>query len=124
MKTRSLDGLRVLVVEDEFTVLLMVEHMLVELGCTLAGSASRLREATRMARELELDAAVLDVNINGQSISPVVGTLVDRGIPVVFSTGYGRGGIDPQWRTLPVLQKPYGTEDLRAALQRALETQP
>jgi CheY-like chemotaxis protein len=112
--------MRVFVVEDEFAVLLLVEDMLAELGCVLAGTASRIQDAVAKAGALELDAAVLDVNINGAPVTPVAEVLVARGVPIVFSTGYGRSGIDPSWRDRPVLQKPYRLEELAAALQQAL----
>jgi CheY-like chemotaxis protein len=119
-KFESLSGVRVFVVEDEFAVLLLVEDMLAELGCVLAGTASRMSDAFGKAKELEADAAVLDVNINGEPITPVAELLAERGVPVVFSTGYGRSGIDPRWRDRPVLQKPYRIEEFAAALQMAL----
>lgn len=116
----NLSGVRVFVVEDEFAVLLLVEDMLTELGCELAGTASRMPEAVNMARTAAFDAAVLDVNINGELIDPVAEVLAARKVPMVFSTGYGRGGIDARWRDHPVLQKPYRLEELAVALKRAL----
>ncbi|HEY7457835.1 MAG TPA: response regulator [Xanthobacteraceae bacterium] len=116
----GLTGLRVLIVEDEFAVLLLVEDMLMELGCVLAGTASRISEAIKLARAGEFDAAVLDVNINGEPVDPIAEVLVARKIPMVFSTGYGLGGINVRWREYPVLQKPYRVEELAAALGRAL----
>ena len=118
---QSLAGARVLVVEDEFAVLLLVEDMLTELGCTIAGTASRMSEALGMASGLELDAAVLDVNINGEPVDPVAEVLASRQVPMVFSTGYGRSGITSRWRSCPVLQKPYRTEELATALGRAID---
>ena len=118
---QDLRGVRVFVVEDEFAVLLLVEDMLLELGCELAGTASRMPEALAMAGSIECDAAILDVNINGEMIGPVAEILVARGKPFVFSTGYGRSGIAPELRDWPVLQKPYRPEDFAEALRRALE---
>jgi CheY-like chemotaxis protein len=111
---------RVLVVEDEFAVLLLVEDMLMELGCELVGTASRMAEAVSLAGSAEFDVAVLDVNINGEPINPVAEAVSARGLPMVFSTGYGRSGIDARWREKPVLQKPYRLEDFAAALREAL----
>ena len=116
----NLSGVRVFVVEDEFAVLLLVEDMLTELGCKLAGTASRMPEAINMARTAAFDAAVLDVNINGEVIDPVAEVLATRKVPMVFSTGYGRSGITARWRDHPVLQKPYRLEELAVALRRAL----
>ena len=117
---QELSGVRVLVVEDEFAVLLLVEDMLSELGCELAGTATRLPEALAMAGSTACDAAILDVNINGENVAPVAEALAARGTPIVFSTGYGRSGIDARWRDRPVLQKPYRIEEFAAALRQAL----
>jgi CheY-like chemotaxis protein len=113
-------GVRVLIVEDEFAVMLLVEDMLSELGCQIAGTATRLSEALALAGRADCDAAVLDVNINGENVGPVAAALEERGIPMVFSTGYGRGGLEPRWRGRPVLQKPYRLEEFAAALRVAL----
>lgn len=117
---QGLSGTRVLVVEDEFAVLLLIEDMLSELGCEIAGTATRLSDALRLAGGAECDAAVLDVNINGENVGPVAETLAARGIPMVFSTGYGPSGIEARWRERPALQKPYRIEEFAAALRRAL----
>ena len=102
-------------------MLLLVEDMLLELGCEVAGTASRLQEALAMAGNIECDAAILDVNINGEMIGPVAEILAARGKPFVFSTGYGKSGIAPELLDWPVLQKPYRPEDFAEALRRALE---
>lgn len=91
-----------------------------ELGCELVGTASRMGEAMNMAGSAEFDVAVLDVNINGEPINPVAEAVAARGLPMVFSTGYGRSGVDARWRERPVLQKPYRIEDFAAALQEAV----
>ena len=115
-----LKGVRVFVVEDEFAVLLLVEDMLAELGCEIAGTASRMQDALALVNSLAFDAAVLDVNINGEPVSPVAEVVAARGLPLVFSTGYGRSGLESRWQNRPVLQKPYRIEDFAAALQDAL----
>lgn len=116
----GLDGARVLVVEDEFAVLLLIEDMLDELGCEIVGTATRLSDALALAGRADCDAAVLDVNINGENVGPVAETLAARGIPMVFSTGYGPSGIESRWRERPALQKPYRIEEFAAALRLAL----
>jgi CheY-like chemotaxis protein len=106
----------VFVVEDEFAVLLLIEDMLGELGCELAGSASRVAHALEMVRASVPDVAVLDVNVAGEPVYPVAELLAGQGIPIVFSTGYGDGTLAEPWRTRPVLQKPYMLDQLAGAL--------
>ena len=121
--TAKLDGLRVLVVEDEMMVSMLIEDMLGDLGCTVVGPASRLDEAIELAKQADLDCAVLDVNLGGQLVFPVADLLAARGIPVLFATGYGSasslGG--RQTAAVAVLRKPYPREALAAALAKALE---
>ena len=85
----SLYGRRVLVVEDEMIVAWLLEDMLADFGCTIVGPAARIDQALAMIKAEALDAAVLDVNLNGQQSYPLADALVTRGVPFVFSTGYG-----------------------------------
>ena len=78
--------LRVLVVEDESLVAMMVEDVLIDLGHEIAGVAGRLSEALRLATDLEIDFAVLDLNLNGERTDPVAAALRSRGVPFVFPT--------------------------------------
>lgn len=113
-------GKRVLVVEDEVIVAMQLEDLLRDMGCAVVGPACRLEDALEMAEIEGLDAAVLDVNLNGRSVCPVAIRLRARGVPVVYATGYGQAGC----RELPagaVLQKPYLPADLVAALGTALK---
>jgi len=107
---------RILVVEDESMVAMMLEDYLDELGCIVAGSAARLGEALEMARSLELDMAVLDLNLAGEMSYPVAEVLQTRGVPVVFATGYGSAGLSGKFPDAPVLSKPYNIEQLENAL--------
>jgi CheY-like chemotaxis protein len=114
--TNKLDGLRVLVVEDEMMVSMLIEDMLTDLGCTIVGPASRLDEAMQLARDLELDCAVLDVNLGGQPIFPLADLLREKGAPFAFATGYGDAGLREVDRGSPVLQKPFREADLARVL--------
>src|SRR5262247_3630534 len=89
----NLEGLRVLVVEDEMMVSMLIEDMLSDLGCTVVGPASRLDEAMELARQGGLDCAVLDVNLGGQPIFPLADLLRQQGAPFAFATGYGDAGL-------------------------------
>lgn len=109
-------GLRIFLVEDEFHVLLLLEDMLTDLGCKVVDTASTLSSALAKARTCDADAAILDVNLASQRVFPVAECLRQRGIPIIFSTGYGVAGMDPPWRSYPLLEKPYLPEQLAAAL--------
>ena len=112
----SLVGLRVLVVEDEMMVSMLIEDMLSDLGCTVVGPASRLDEAIELANRSELDCAVLDVNLGGQPIFPLADILRAKGAPFAFATGYGDAGLREVDRGSPVLQKPFREGDLARVL--------
>lgn len=107
---------RVLVVEDEPMIRLLLDDMLSDLGYTMAAEAGRLDEALSVAKRGEFDVAILDVNLNGQPITPVVDILVARGVPFVFVSGYARRGIPEELNRIPLLQKPFQVEGLARAL--------
>ena len=112
----SLCGLKVLVVEDEALVSMMVEDFLDELGCEVVGTASRLDEAIEKASSMTIDAAVLDVNLAGDLSYPVAEILRARHIPFLFATGYGVEGLPGDLNGAAVLSKPYQIEALETAL--------
>jgi CheY-like chemotaxis protein len=114
--TPDLAGLRVLVVEDEMMVSMLIEDMLDDLGCKVIGPASRLEEAIELANTVEIDCAVLDVNLGGQPIFPLADILRAKGRPFAFATGYGDAGLREADRGSPVLQKPFREGDLARVL--------
>ena len=114
--TAALKGLRVLVVEDEMMVSMLIEDMLSDMGCAVVGPASRLDEAIELAKASEIDCAVLDVNLGGQPIFPLADLLRERGCPFAFATGYGDAGLREVDRGAPVLQKPFREGDLARVL--------
>jgi CheY-like chemotaxis protein len=113
---KSAAGKRVLVVEDELMIRMLLQDMLADLGYTLAGEAGRVEEALALARQGEFDVAILDVNLNGQPISPVVDVLIERRVPFVFATGYGQRGVPEPYRGTPTLQKPFQVDALARAI--------
>jgi len=115
-----LSGTRVFVVEDEALVLMSLEDMLGELGCTVGGSATRVEAALEAARDGAFDVALLDVNVGGRRIDPVAKLIAGRDIPMVFVTGYDRPSLPAGFQDYALLQKPYALADLQAALQNAL----
>ena len=108
--------LRVFVVEDEIMIRMLLEDMLADLGYGIAASAGGLAEAVKLARDTEFDVAILDVNLNGDAVYPVAEVLKERGLPFVFSTGYGERGLPEPYRDCPMLQKPFQMENLDQAL--------
>jgi len=109
-------ALRILLVEDEAVIAIMIEDMLTDLGCEVVGPAASVAEASRLAQTEPLAGAFLDVNLGGASIYPVADLLAARQIPFVFVSGYGAGGIDPRFVGRPVLSKPILDADLERAL--------
>ena len=114
-------GLRVLLVEDEFMVALLLETMLTDLGYQVVGPVARLEKGLEMVEQEAIDLAVLDVNINGREVYPIAEALEARGIPFIFATGYGSTGLHPAYSGRPVLQKPYRREHLRVAIEGACD---
>ena len=113
---------RILVVEDELMIRMLLQDMLTGLGYTLAGEAGGIEEALALAKQCEFDVAILDVNLNGQPISPVVEVLIERRLPFVFATGYGQRGVPELYRTSPTLQKPFQADALAEAIEAATPT--
>lgn len=111
-------GKRVLVVEDESMIRMLLEGMLTDLGHTVAAEAGGIDEAVALAKKETFDVAVLDVNLNGHPVTPVVEILVERGVPFIFASGYGQRGVPEAYRAIPTLQKPFQAD----ALARAIET--
>jgi len=113
-------GRRVLVVEDEAMIAMLVEDMLSDLGCAVVGPAHGLSEALELVRGLRaLDAALLDVNLGGVPVFALADELRAMGVPMIFSTGYGDAGLREVDRGAPVLQKPFRSQDLARALTEA-----
>ncbi len=116
----SLRGLRILVVEDEMVVAMLLEDMLADLGCEVVGPASRVEEALRLAGSQAVDGAVLDVNVAGAEVYPVAEALAQRGIPFVFATGYGTVGLRDDYRGAPTVQKPFRQDELARIIIKAI----
>jgi CheY-like chemotaxis protein len=109
-------GLRVLMVEDEGLVALMVEAMLEDLGFAVVQSAASVSEALLLVRRGGFDFAILDVNLAGEKVFPVADELRRLGVPFAFASGYGPDGLRPDLKDVPIIQKPFQLCDLKAAL--------
>ena len=115
--TSTRDAKRVLVVEDELLLGILIEGMLTELGHEVVTIAPRLSSALAAVESETFNLAVLDVRLYGESVDPVAAALVLKGIPFIFATGYGRDGVPEPYRNRPVLQKPFATADLERAIE-------
>jgi CheY-like chemotaxis protein len=114
--TAALEGLRVLVVEDEYLVAALIEEMLESAGCVVSGPIPRLAEALDAIDHGTYDAAVLDVNLGGDRIDPVADALSERNIPFAFVTGYGAAALPDEYAERPRLCKPFRMADLLGTL--------
>jgi len=111
--TQESSGLRVLVVEDEMMVALLLEDMIADLGYRVVGPVTRLGKALDVASREAIDVAILDINVDGSEVYPVAEALAARHIPFAFVTGYGREGLREPYRGTPTLAKPFRKGDLR-----------
>lgn len=112
VRSAILAGLRVLLVEDEMLVSLLIEDLLADQCCVVVGPFGRLPDALEAARHEAIDLAVLDVNIAGAVVYPVAEVLASRRIPFLFVSGYGENAVPdnrPKWR---VCSKPFRSLDL------------
>jgi CheY-like chemotaxis protein len=107
-------------VEDEMLVAWLLEDMLADLGYAIVGPASSVNQALAMIDAEAIDAAVLDVNLNGQMSYPIADVLAARSVPFVFSTGYDKDTLLDGYRIFPVLQKPFHRSQLSVVLAKML----
>lgn len=111
--------MRILIVEDEMTIAMMLEDMIAELGHDVFDVASRLNQAVDLATHGTFDLAILDINLDGHTSAPVAKALAGRNIPFFFATGYGRAGLDPRFAEAYVLSKPFVITQLAEAIAAA-----
>ncbi|MCA1660885.1 MAG: response regulator [Novosphingobium sp.] len=116
MDEQLLSGKRVLVIEDEMLVLMAIEDMLSDLGCTAITVAGNLEKALNLIATQAFDVATLDINLNGQRSYPAAQALSDAGVPFAFSTGYGEHGVGEGYQSRPVLNKPFTRPQLMTVL--------
>jgi CheY-like chemotaxis protein len=117
---KFLAGRRVLVVEDELLVLMMIEDILADLGCESVVAAATVEKALAAIDAQVIDLAMLDMNLNGDTNPAVAEALAARGIPFVYSTGNGGPNMRDGYRDRPVLKKPFRNEELVEMLTRLL----
>ena len=114
--TDELEGVRVLVVEDEYFVAILIEEILESAGCIVMGPIPRLPEALDAVDYEDYDVAVLDVNLEGERINPVADALSERNVPFLFVTGYGANSLPREYTERPHICKPFRMAELLGAL--------
>jgi two-component SAPR family response regulator len=113
---------RILVVEDEMLVAMLLQDMLVEIGHTVVGPCARVDETLEALEHETFAAALLDVNLGGVEVYPVAEVLKARDVPFAFVTGYDSRGVNRAWTDRPILEKPFRKDDLARLLDQLLHT--
>jgi len=119
-RSQALEGLRILVAEDEYLLAAQLEDELLAAGCNMLGPYHSVAQALQASREKNFDLALLDVNLHGELIYPVADELRTRGIPIVLLSGYTATSLPERFRTLPRIAKPHESTVLVREIRRAL----
>lgn len=119
---RALAGKRVLIVEDELLVAMMIEDLLGDFGCITIGPYGTVSTAMHAVETESPDLALLDVNLNGERVYPVAEALTERHVPFLFLSGYGEEAIPPGRTGWKVCAKPFKWEELARMLCAAVDT--
>ena len=98
---------RILVVDDEVIVAMLIADMLEDLGCVVVGPALDLEDAMAQARNADFDWAILDLNLEGRSTLPVARVLRERNIPFVFASGASPEAVSAEFGYVGWLQMPF-----------------
>ncbi len=122
--TAEVEHRRVLIVDDEALIAMLVEAMLTELGYQPVGPVGQLDEALKKARQGGFDAAILDVNLNGEATYPVARVLIERQAPFAFASGYAAAELRDEFPDVPVLLKPFNLAQVGAVLAQMFERAP
>lgn len=115
---------RVLVVEDDSLVAMMVEDMLADIGCGAVTVAGTVAEALARVEAGGFDFALLDINVGGEPVFPVAQALRGKGIAFAFASGYGAMGLPEDFRAAPTVAKPFRHDDLEAAIVAGVRQNP
>lgn len=109
---------KVFIVEDEELIGMLLEEMLTNSGFEVVARATELEQAQRMGESASMDIALLDISLHGEPVFPLAVQLKQRGIPFVFTTGYGAAGLPAEWAGYPVFCKPYNMQELTESLSQ------
>ncbi len=120
MSLKMREGFRVLVVEDEALISMLIEDMLADIGCKCVDVAASIEDAMQALTKAEPNFAMLDVNLNGRQSFPVADVLKSREIPFVFLSGYGSRGLETAYEGAKMLEKPFQIGELETVLEDAL----
>jgi CheY-like chemotaxis protein len=120
----AISGNRVMIVEDEALVAMLVTESLTTLGCSVVGPFSRCSDAIAAVEANGIDAAILDVNLDGEMVYPLADLLIERGVPFIFVTGYGAESIDRRFTHIHVIQKPVERHVLQRIFVPAADDAP
>lgn len=118
---KLLNGRTILLVEDEIMVLLNLEAVIADLGCTSVVTAATVAQALSLIQTETVDAAILDVNLDGAPSYPIADALAGLRVPFVFATGYSTPALGGSYGNRPVLTKPYRDEELEEIITSLLE---
>ena len=102
-------------------ILMAIEDMLADLGCTSVAAAANIDKALALIEGERFDVAIVDVNLNGERSYPIAQVLREHGVPFAFSTGYGGHGVDEGHGNGSVLTKPFDQARLAKVLTALLE---
>jgi DNA-binding response OmpR family regulator len=120
---RGLEGKTVLVVEDNTLIAMDLAAVLQEAGCTVIGPCSRIAKALEDMADKKIDVALLDVNLGGEKVFPLMDSLLAAGVPCLIVTGYSRDSIPAQYGKVPILLKPHQRDELLGSLNQLLRSQ-
>lgn len=112
---------RVLIVEDESLLVMVLEDLLPELGYDVAATANSIATALEALTTHPVDLAILDINLAGEASFPIADALAARGTPFLFASGYGSTVVPARHDKAPLVQKPYGRRELEKALRALSE---
>ncbi len=111
---------RVLLVEDEALIGMMMRDLLEDLGLSVIGPVHSVADGLRAIAAQDFDCAILDLNLGGEPVYPLALAIAQKSIPLIFATGYALESVDAAYSAIPVLQKPIAREELEEALRREL----
>jgi CheY-like chemotaxis protein len=120
----SSDQKRVLIVEDEAMISMLIEDMVIDFGYRVVGPAARLDHALTLALQAEIDLALLDINVDGSVVYPVADVLRFRGIPFIFATGYDFRTLPQRFKGNPTLSKPFSYQTFADTLRHVVADFP